>query len=556
MTQPWHFNTDYYHPTFPELIKKKVTPDQRKVLDYFENYPLISTNSKFTQITPYSMIWLTQAHFNFGTIRLRKPGMYILSEDILFEPNKRNNFFPTRTQVASGLYPMGTKGAYHLGFFAAITIEADNIILNLNGKTIQQSKLHNLQQRFYANIELASAPFIPKQGPASFGDSVTMPTNVLIMNGTLGLSSHHGIHGNGMKNVILHDLVFKDMEVAAIALNGAENSVLYNLKVAKISTDINVLSTYSQGIFIQSFLNALKKRNKDAALLNVSANTNNISQVIRNLEEELDKTKNYILRTNKPPLNIFGNPSQLYDGNVYGIVLNIRGVVVDAFITRRPHTALGNKNIYMENIAIRNIVSKPVEIIAINSAPEEDVAYAGKRMVGPVGDVLQMPNITQKGKYKGNTLSDAQIILAKYNEPPNGTTNIEEPIVAWAENQTDLTNVMSKNGYYYVGGGDSMGHTMKGNIGLFISCGIDIVATTINIDGVITKGRGVGISNEIAKQKTKQEKQGAAAIGIMITGSRNVTLSDITIKNVQSDNGVAKKIEVLSSQNVIQRNVR
>ena len=60
---------------------------------------------------------------------------------------------------------MGINGAYHLGFFAAITVESDDVILDLNGKSLKQSKLHNLQQRFYSHIELASAPFIPKQGP-------------------------------------------------------------------------------------------------------------------------------------------------------------------------------------------------------------------------------------------------------------------------------------------------------------------------------------------------------------------------------------------------------
>ena len=253
-------------PSFPQSLKSAVNKEQLKVLNYFEHYPLYNFKSSLSLPTPYSVIYLNQTHFNYGTVRIRKPGFYVLTEDIVFEPNKRNNFFPTANQVKSGLYPMGKDGAYHLGFFAAITIEADNVILDLNGKTIQQSKLHNLQQRFYANIELASAPFIPKQGPASFGDTVVSPTNVMIMGGTLGLSSHHGIHGNGMKNVVLRNLTIKDMEVAAIALNGAINSVLCDINVENVSTNINILSTYSQGVFIKSFLTSLQRRNKDAML--------------------------------------------------------------------------------------------------------------------------------------------------------------------------------------------------------------------------------------------------------------------------------------------------
>ena len=540
-------------PFFPSALKKNITSQQLQVVEYFEKYPLINKISPITIITPYSIVYLKQSHFNNGTLRLRKPALYILQEDIIFEPNKNNNFFPTRIQIASGLYPMGSKGAYHLGFFAAITIEADNIILNLNGKTIRQSKLHNLQQRFYANIELASAPFIPTQGPANFGDTIAIPTNVLIMNGTLGLSSHHGIHGNGMKNIILNEIVFKDMEVAAIALNGAEDSVLYDINVEGISTNINVLSGYSQGIFIKSFLSSLQRRNKDALLLNASGSNKNIAMILRELDAELEKTKKYILQTNKPPINIFGNPSQLYDGNVYGIVLNIRGVVVDNFITERAPHALGNKNIHVENVTINNIISEPIEIIAINSAPEEDIAYHGKRMVGPVGDVFHVVLASNKNTYKSNTLANAQLILAKYNEPKNGTTNIEAPIVEWAEKNRDITNVFAGTGYYYVGAGDSMGHTMKGNIGLFISCGLDINVENISIDGVKTLGRSVGTSPLIILQDKRGDKQGAAAIGVMITGSKNIMLSNVSIKNIVSDNGMAKDIQILSSKNVVKK---
>ena len=75
---------------------------------------------------------------------------------------------PTFEQIMSGLYPMGKGGAYHLGFFSAITIECSGVVLDLNGYTIQQTKKHNLHQRFSV-IELANAPFIPSQGTLVWG---------------------------------------------------------------------------------------------------------------------------------------------------------------------------------------------------------------------------------------------------------------------------------------------------------------------------------------------------------------------------------------------------
>ena len=68
-------------------------------------------------------------------------------------------------------YPTNN-GPYTLGFFAAITIECNNVVIDLNGKSIRQSNEFYLKQRFFSIIELASSPFIPKQGPAHFGNNV------------------------------------------------------------------------------------------------------------------------------------------------------------------------------------------------------------------------------------------------------------------------------------------------------------------------------------------------------------------------------------------------
>ena len=112
---------------------------------------------------------------------------------------------------------------------------------------------------------------------------------------------------------------------------------------------------------------------------------------------------------------------------------------------------------------------------------------------GPAGDILDISNIqTETRTYKPNVLADSEIFIAKYNNPKIGTTSIHQKIVEWVEQQTDLSGVMSTNGFYFVDKGDSMGHTMKGNIGLFISAGIDIKGNNINITNIISKGTDVG----------------------------------------------------------------
>ena len=102
-----------------------------------------------------------------------------------------------------------------LGFFAAIIIECSNVILDLNGHEIKMSPAFYLRQRFYSHIELGSAPFVPRVGPHDYINFISAQ-NVQIKNGTLGLTSHHGIHGNLAKNITIENLHIKDFEVGGL----------------------------------------------------------------------------------------------------------------------------------------------------------------------------------------------------------------------------------------------------------------------------------------------------------------------------------------------------
>lgn len=105
---------------------------------------------------------LTQDMFAEGTLILANPGLYTLASDIVFNPNPRSaggdsNPRPAQLKSAGGLYD---DAAYGLGFFAAIVITGPNITLDLNGFTLSQHIEHMQKQRFFALIELSSAPFL------------------------------------------------------------------------------------------------------------------------------------------------------------------------------------------------------------------------------------------------------------------------------------------------------------------------------------------------------------------------------------------------------------
>jgi len=339
-----------------------------------------------------------------------------------------------------------------------------------------------------------------------------------------------------MAEIFLYNLAIADFEVAGIALNGAANSILHNIVIRNVSQHIPVLSTYSQSRFIRSFLNTLQKSVPHAQLGDLSIDT-----IITELNVALQQAEDDIMKKNQIPTNFFGNHTLLYDGNVYGIVLNKKGVVINDFIKERAGENIGNSHIYLHNIQINNIISHPVEIDALNAPPEEKKAYGGQRQVGPIGDVLQIKEITnEQGLYIPTPLSNAQLILAKYSEYINvGTTNIIHECVEWAETGTSSTSFVGDNKYYYVTGGDSMGHFMKGNIGLFISAGQHITGTNITISNV-----------KIVGEKVREQQPGAMSTGLLVTGSHRLALTNTQINDITSSKGEAQKWLVRDSDHI------
>jgi hypothetical protein len=542
----------YDLPNFSSLnvFSNELTSEQIKTINYFIKYPLIEQKNNYSEnVIPYSIVYLRQSDFDNGTVRLTTPAIYILQENIVFNPNPNDDFFARPDQMQK--YPMGSSGPYHLGFFAAITVEADNILLDLNNKTLGQSKLHNVQQRFYANIELASSPFIPNQGPGNFGSTISIPKNIMIKNGCLGLSSHHGIHGNKMEKVILQNLVCKDFEVAGIALNGTNNTIMDDIILLGTSLDIKVLSTYSSGRFIRKFLNNVNGLHNNPYLWNGSIKKN-IYTIISELDTKLDEVKVAVENNNTLFNNIFKNTTGEYDGNVYGIVLNQKGVVVNDFITTLGDVSTGNRDVFLNNITIKNIISTPLEIVGISCPDPSNNSYGGNVQVGPAGDVLQISKIIDiSGKYVPNVLSNAKLIIGKYNNPKQGTTCVSPEVIIWAEQeQSDISGIIHAADGYFLSGGDSMAHVMKGNIAMFISSGERIKLNNVIINTVKNNGNFVGTDPLLETI----DKKGAASFGIVVTGSKDLELKNINIKNVFANNGDSFGIMLKSSSNISYNN--
>ena len=116
------------------------------------------------------------------------------------------------------------------------------------------------RQRFFSVIELAAKPFLANVGPPQFGSSsspLNAATNVLITNGTLGTSSHHGIHGNENQKVWVHGVHIKDFEVGGAHFNGGSDIYLSDTDIGPSlgalggsATNVPALATLSQATLL------------------------------------------------------------------------------------------------------------------------------------------------------------------------------------------------------------------------------------------------------------------------------------------------------------------
>ena len=458
----------------PITVKKQQFPPKHYVVTeecYSPAINIIDGN------IPDHFIHLSNRDFVQGTYRITSPGRYLLTEDIVFSPNPRKNGVPTEAQ-RTGHY---ANRAYHMGFFTAITVECDNVLIDLQGFTLEQSSLHQKQQRFYSNIELSSSPFPAGTGPSNFGSPTQPCTNIIVRNGVLGRSAHHGIHGNNATNVIIERLEIRDAEVAAISLNGCKHLLIRHNIINHIGRS-NFNSKLSQATFALPFLEKIERHSQKAPFMRTGKNIT-VQDVADTLRDAIHNAKGQ--SRNIP--EFMKSQDGLSDANIYGMVIAGPGIHIGS----AKHTPKGNSNshIFIHDVKITDLVSTPKEWPAYSCfepPTENPQTYGGgaPRTIGPVGDVFDITRVTNnQGRYHGDPLSDAQLVIAMYGKVgEKGKTNICHHLIDWSQGRTSLGD------YQTVSGGDSMGHTMKGSIGIFLPQLQNAKITNVQIQNLVNNG--------------------------------------------------------------------
>lgn len=515
-----------------------------------------------------SKVILKQTDFDKGTLRVKSSCLLELSEDISFNPNpgfgfktvqelkgnQGNNWFPTSEQLEKDY----DKHAYRLGFFAAIAIETSNVVFDLNSHIIEQSEEHRLMQRFFAVIELADQPFLPLTGPSNFGDSIDSASDVTIYNGTIGLSSHHGIHGNNNKNVLLKSLTFRDYEVAAVSMNGGVNITMDNIKLQGNNTTVPVLGTFSSLRFLDQFVIETLKHTKDRELnnkLRISILTQ--QQIYYKVIKNGKKLKSITSEQYQHIVDGFINTDGLVDGNSYGLLFNKPSVAVNEF--SESIEEYKSTNITLKNITINNTVGKIKEIVTLNHIVNGEL----KPVVDTAGSVLQIDKIIDSsGCYKYSILSDYKMTLSKVANSLKGhygTLYIPSVFYEWSKSDLPIDKFITygkEDGCYTrTRNSDTMNHMNKGVTAIRVDGvkwlsinDVKITNTTNNGDHGIydVEYHGVKDGGHFKQSGIEPNRgyMGADVRAIGLFSVSNLNLNNITIDEVTSYNGKSLGIDL------------
>lgn len=539
------------------------------------------------------VVYLYQSDFEQGSYLIESPGTYRLAEDISFNPNSAAQLgtdayhasFPLPHQLKSrgGVYD---DRAFAIGFFAAIVVAADHVTIDLNGHTIEQSAEHALLQRFFAVIETADQPFVPAQGPNDFGGEIVSARHLTIKNGTIGRSSHHGIHGNSNRHVTIKNVHFQDFEVAAIALNGV-NGLTVKHCTAVSREDVPILGTFSSAQFIKHYINDLVNRDSSTTLNLGNGVVLSAADLQQQLQALINQTHHDVIvrdlggidsSTHPEAYALFHNPWGVVDGNAYGFLVNNRGVAVNGFPNRPTGDTPPAKNIRFQNVHVLSLKASINEIITLNQN--------GKPVIDPIGAVFQVWNLhpdTQApltlsstdpstAVYTGNVVANAQALVAKAvheGEFQNSYLDVSrltitEAIIQWIEApahtpQAKLQSLFPSAEDYFCNG-DSMFHVNKGVIAFKIDGAKNVDMRNTSASHIENWGAvGSDLCGEYTRSHpaaTLEGYGGAVARGYSFAGSKNVDVRRSFVTDLKAKSGSAIAFDILTdSRNIDLKNV-
>lgn len=474
-----------------------------------------------------------QSDFVSGSYQITKPGKYILQEDIIFGPEGTGD---------PDLPAPPAEDRFMLGWFAAVIISCDCVIFDLNGHTIRAGEKFRLQQRFFAVIELSNSPFLAGQGPGDFidADEFKSPKYVHIANGTIGLSSHHGIHGNSGSDLALTNLVIRDFEVAGIHLNGFDNYFIEDACVGPSIGEFNSnypLTGASALLGSKIFTSSVVQR----AIDDGSVTNTGVIDLVDTLKTEIDDEITLLLTTETGIVNP--------DGIVYGVVLNkignAAGNVVD-------ETDSFEKSVcgLVRRVKVQGLASGASERIG--------VAKNGIILNGPSGEIFRIqenladPDLgLDSMSGTGDTLSQLHVELFRLvsadPDLPLGVITTDECLLTdfldYIDGTGTLGDFLASTGNYQTTSSDMQAHGPKQAFsfrldGQWYVCMQDIIIKDVVNRALAAEDR-LGVPPCSLPNSRHYGNIPTHQVGLGLSFCFGINISNMCIENVVSDNGQA-----------------
>jgi len=484
------------------------------------------------------VIYLSNRDFEEGTYVIDTPGIYVLTEDIVMRPNG--------PEVNARMQPMKNSSKYRfeqgywLGFFAAIAISVDDVFIDLNQKSIKQSRRFQARQRFFTSIQLGDKPFKAGTGPPQFKALKTplVPANnVVITNGRLGRSSHMGIHGINVNNIWVHKLHIEAFETGGIQVNGCKFCYITESNVGPSSRSVPALATLSQANLLLRIMEA-----EQPELLT----TDPFLSLALAVDSFIDGTcQGTLCEVFRAPVES-DDVSTLPDGSaLYGILFHKAAPAIHEFMSCAD---VGDSEqetfgpVFLQDVQIKGLRLRTDEIATMK--------VGEKVVMGPAGDVFQVHRVHKDGNYNGNVLSDAQVAVGqlwldveqvKSGEELfslYGSTYMPAELLDWAHGSGTLADVEEKLvekklGVSYECNHDCMGHFNKGVMGIRLTLVDDVSLQNVRIKQLSNFGHGTTHS---ACDAFEDDYIGNDVRG-MVAFMSNITATGVKVNHLESDCG-------------------
>lgn len=480
------------------------------------------------------VIKLRSKDFANGSYIIKQPGTYVLQEAIVFEPDTPGHL-PLRN---STVYKKAD--GYWLGFFAAIVVTSSDVVIDLNGYSISMSFKFSVVQRFFSIIQLGSKPFLSSQGPPQFAMSSVDPkyaSRVEIKNGTLGRSSHMGIHGNNIFGLHIHDTKIKDFETGGIQLNGAESVTIERCTIGpSLGAPGSPNKVPGLAVFTQATLLAKLAEGTDH---HKEQEVRELTAVIQSYTASLNHTE---IPTPNADAYFFTDPdtySGLPDGAaLYGISLHKTGVAIHDFAMCSWAQATAQlKDDPFTNFTIKDVV---IQDLSLKSDEVVTMSVNGLPVRGPAGDTIQVLKLKDAyDGYKGTALSNAQRRLAELKLQATedgvseedifnlyGSTNIPPGVLSWMQGNGSFADAVA--GADFECQKDSMGHRNKGVVGLRLDFGVEVIVSNVNITRLQNFGHR-SVFHDFCSAEINEEfdYKGSDVRGVSLGRGTSLTVSDV-----------------------------